>query len=229
MDNYRPISVLSVVSKLLEKTVHQQLYHLLSEYKLLSPFQCGFRKNHSTETAAIAYSDCVRRGIDQGHITGAVFIDLRKALDSLDYGLLINKLETYGLLDNELSWFRSYLLELRQVFSVGKELSDPCHITSGVPQGSILGPLLFVLFINDLPTALVKCKVLMYADDTVIYFTARHAEEIGNTLTNELVNVSNWLLDNSLFLHQGNTDCVLFGTDARLSSANFSVSIKGFS
>ena len=81
---------------------------------------------------------------------------------------------------------------------------------------------------NDLSAVLDKCKVLMYADDTVIYFTARNAEDIGNKLSNELANVNDWLLDNSLFQHQGKTECVLFGTDSRLSSANFSVSINGF-
>ena len=146
MDNYRPISVLPTVSKLLEKAVHHQVHHFLNEHELLSPFQCVFRKKHSNETAAIAFSDFVRKGMDQGLLTGAVFIDLRKAFDSADHKLLVNKLETYGLSEKELSWFRCYLTERRQVVNVGRELSDPFYITSRVSQGSILGPLLFVFF-----------------------------------------------------------------------------------
>lgn len=96
MDNYRPISVLSAVPKLLEKAVHHHLYHFLSEHKLLSSFRWGFRKNHSTETAAIAFSDFVWRGMDQGLLTGAVFIDLRKAFDPVDHNSLVNKLKLMG-------------------------------------------------------------------------------------------------------------------------------------
>ena len=107
------------------------------------------------------------------------------------------------LFNTELNWFRSYLTERRQVVNFGRELSDPCTVTSGVLQGSILGPLLFVLFINDLPVVLENCNILMYADDTVIYgsfyVNARNAEEIGNTLTNELAKVNEWLLNNNLF------------------------------
>ena len=97
MDNYREISILPVVSKVLERVVHHQLHSFLSEHKLLNPFQCGFRRNHSTEFAAIAFSDYIRRGIDLGLLTGSVFIDLRKAFDSVDHEILISKLESYGL------------------------------------------------------------------------------------------------------------------------------------
>ena len=141
MDNYRPISVLPVASKLLERAVHHQLYSFCNEHKLLSPFQCGFRSNQSSEFAAAAFSDFVRRGMDQGLLTGAVFIDLRMAFDSVDHDLLINKLESYGLKNIELNWFKNYLFDCKQVVRIGKETSDYCPITSGVPQGSILGPL----------------------------------------------------------------------------------------
>ena len=164
-------------------------------------FQCGYRRNHSTEFAGIAFSDYIRRGMDLGFLTGAVFIDLRKAFDSVDHELLISKLESYGLRDIELDWFRNYLTDRKQLVSFGKEISDPCLITSGVPQGSILGPLLFVLFVNDLPIVLERCQILMYADDTVIYFTASNAQETRSTLTSELAKVNDWLLDNSLFIH----------------------------
>ena len=111
--------------------------------------------------------------------------------------------------------------------SFGKEISDPCLITSGVPQGSILGPFLFVPFVNDLPVVLERCQILMYADDTVMYFTASNAQEISSTLTSELAKVNDWLVDNSLFIHQGKTECVLFGTGSRLATANLSVNIDG--
>jgi hypothetical protein len=121
--------------------------------------------------------------MDQGLLTGAVFIDLRKAFDTVDHWILIDKLKSYGLHNTELNWFKDYLINRKQVVGFGKEFSDPCVVTSGVPHGSILGPLLFVLFVNDLPLTLERCSILMYADDTVIYYTASDAEEISATLS----------------------------------------------
>ena len=142
--------------------------------------------------------------------TGAVFIDLCKAFDSVDHDLLISKLQSYGLNNNELNWFKSYLLDCKQVVRIGKETSDYCPITTGAPQGSILGPLLFVLFINDLPKVLTKCQIMMYADDAVMYFSAADSQVIANTLTNELVLLNKRLIENNLSMHEGKTKCVIW-------------------
>lgn len=123
--------------------------------------------------------------MDEGLLTGAVFIDLRKAFNSVDHDLLIKKLESYGFKNNELNWFKSYLSDRKQVVSVGKEISDYCLIMSRAPQGSILDPLSFVLFINYLPEVLTKCQILMYADNTVTYFSASNSQVIADTLTDE--------------------------------------------
>ena len=175
----------------------------------------------------IAFSDYIWRGLDLGLLIGVVFIDSHKAFDSVDHEILISKLESYGLKDIELDWFQNYLTDRKQLVSFGKEISDPCLVTSGVPQGSILGPLLFVLFVNDLPVVLERCQVLMYADDTVMYFTASNAQEISSTLNSEHAKANDWLVDNSLFIHQGKTECVFFGTGSRLATDNLSVNIDG--
>ena len=117
MDNYRPISIIPTVSKLLERAVHHQLYQYLREHNILSPFQCGFRKCHSTKFAALSLADTIRRNIDQRMLTGAVFIDFRKAFDTVNHDLLLQKLSYMGVLDKELAWFKDYLHDRTQVWT----------------------------------------------------------------------------------------------------------------
>lgn len=228
MDNYRPISILPVLSKILERAVHKQLYHYLQLHKILSPYQCGFRKNNSTEFAALSFAETIRRNIDQGRLTGAVFIDLRKAFDTVRHDLLLDKLSNLGVVDRELKWFKDYLRDRTQVVEFQGVSSDPEGVVVGVPQGSILGPLLFILHVNDLPDAAVQCSVLMYADDTVLFYSAKQASVIEEKLNEELASIGRWLHENSLFLNVAKTEAMLFGTAPRLSDVDsFSITING--
>jgi retron-type reverse transcriptase len=135
----------------------------LKEHNILSPYQCGFRKAHSTEFAAIScgyHTEKYRtRIIDRG-------TDFRKAFDSIDHSVLLNTLSALGIVDHELVWFEDYLHNRNQIAGYQGVYSEAEYLTSGVPQSSILGPLLFVLYVNDLPSVVRNCKILMYADDT---------------------------------------------------------------
>ena len=205
MDNYRPVSILPVVSKILERAVHIQLYKFFADNNLLNPYQSGFRKRHSTETACISLVDSIRRGMDQGMLTGSVFIDLRKAFDTVNHDLLLAKLYDYGVTGGELDWFKDYLSNRKQLVDFHNAYSEPLSLTSGVPQGSILGPLLFVIFVNDLPNAIKSCSTLMYADDTVIFYTGKSINEIENVVSADLSMLNSWLNVNKLFLHVDKT------------------------
>ena len=169
MDNYRPISVLPDLSKVLRKVVHKQIYEFLETNNLLSPNQFGFRRSRSTQHAVTYFSVCVRKHMDNGEYTGAVFVDLRKAFDTVDHGRLLSKLPMYGIKRRELSWFESYLFDRKQLVSMENSSSERKSVLCDVPQESTLGPLLFVLWINYSDLQLKHCSILLYADDTVIF------------------------------------------------------------
>ena len=226
LDNYRPISILPTVSKLLERAVHKQVGDYLREHNILSPYQCGFRKHHSTEFSALSLADTIRRNIEQGQLTGAVFIDFQKAFDRIDHHLLLNKLSALGIENQEYAWFESYLHQ-RTVGYQGV-FSEPEFIATGVRQGSILGPMLFVMYVNDLANVVCNCSILMYADDTVLFFANPDISVIQEKLNDDLSLMGTWLRDNCLFLNTSKTESMVFGTHARLARVcEFNITING--
>ena len=219
LDNYRPITILPAASKILEKCVHSQLLSYLEEHKLLSVNQFGFRRNRSTELANILFVDNIRKAMDSGHMTGALYIDLSKAFDTISHSAILSKLDEYGVRETENEWFCNYLFNRSQVVCLDGILSPSYPIFCGVPQGSILGPLLFLIHFNGIHNTRLKCKILMYADDTVIYFSHHSKITIERALQQELELISMWLNDNELIMNlkKGKTECMLFGTGKRLS------------
>ena len=173
------------------------------------------------------FLDDIRREVDVGNMVGAVFIDLSKAFDTLGHSILLGKLPAYGVHDNELLWFTDYLFGRQQYVQLGKGTSSMQSIYSGVPQGSILGPLLFNLYFNDFADHLVKTNVLMNADDTVIYCAGKDIETIENVLTKELEQVARYFDENQLVINlkKGKTEVMLFGTAKRRSLQNRQLNI----
>ena len=210
--NYRPISILSVVSKILEKAVLVQVEKYFIAHNVLYEFQSGFRHNFSTETCLIHLLDFIRTEISYGRYVGMVLLDLQKAFDTVNHDILLNKLHAMGFNDTCQKWFKSYLTHRYQIVSIDNVMSDLLEVKCGVPQGSILGPLLFMCYINDMCISIRECKLLLYADDSVLAFSHVNPKEIENKLSSELINCNQWLVDNKLSLHTGKTDSILFST-----------------
>ncbi|KAJ8017557.1 hypothetical protein HOLleu_44948 [Holothuria leucospilota] len=213
--NYRPISVLPIVSKIIERAVHKALYEYLSKNKLLCDNQSGFRPAHSCETALINMVDTWLENIDKGLYTGIILIDLSKAFDTVNHDILLNKLKVYGCSNHALTWFTSYLSDRKQSVQIKNMLSKCSDIKIGVPQGSILGPLLFTLYINDLPNVLRYGRVDMYADDTTLSVSGGNINDIERKLTVDMAEITKWINKNKLALNVAKTKCMLLTSSQR--------------
>jgi hypothetical protein len=225
LNNYRPISLLPAISKVFEKVVHKQLQSYFSENNLFYHHQYGFREGFSTELALNEFVDRINQILDNNKIPFALYIDLSKAFDTLDHSILIHKLRHYGITNTELNWFSSYLTDRSQYVEVNGIASDMKKIQTGVPQGSILGPLLFLIYINDLYLA-SKFVSIMFADDTNLLSsicdfkinTHENTSDIAERINNELSKLYDWLCVNKLSLNINKTKAMVFSFKQRTLS-----------
>ena len=186
---------------------------------MLYEFQSGFRSAYSTDTCLIHLFDHIKSQTAKGLYTGMVMIDLQKAFDTVDHQILCNKLQAMGV--SNIKWFQSYLTGRKQLVNVNGAESSLADITCGVPQGSILGPLLFLCYVNDMSISINSdSKLLLYADDSTILFPHKNPDFIPQKLGKELESCSEWLIDNKLSLHLGKTECILFWPKAKIKNCN---------
>lgn len=209
--NYRSVSILPVISKVVEKVVAMQLMdHLNYGEHPLNPLQFGFRKHHSTETALCYFVEQLKAMLDKGVVVGAIFLDLKRAFDTVNHNILLSKLSTHNISDETLRWFKSYLENRKHCTRFKSTMSSFVDCSVGVPQGSILGPLLFSVYINDLPAICPEVHVQMYADDAVIYVHAKLSQEAAAVLQGAMENISDWMVQSCLTLNFSKTVSMFF-------------------
>ena len=218
LNNYRPISVISVVAKVFERIVYDQLYNFLSNEGIISKQQSGFQSLHSTVSALLEATDSWAFNIDRGYVNAIVFLDLKKAFDTVDHELLLTKMNQYGIQGKSRDWFKSYLMNCTQRCSVNGCLSDFTTLKCGVPQGTIPGPFLFLIYINDLLNCLSFSSPRMYADDTHITYAGSDLHLIQSSISHDLEKLSKWLVSNKLTLNATKTEFMLIRSRQRLST-----------
>ena len=227
LTNYRPISLLSNISKILEKVVHRRLYSFITKHDLLYGSQYGFRPQRSTIDALAQFTADVLPSLDNKEFCLSVYLDLSKAFDTIKHSTLLAKLAHYGIRGQALDWFRSYLAQRRQYVSCGGKSSNILAVEYGVPQGSVLGPLLFIIYSNDLPMCLGSCKTILFADDTTLYITGRNIRDMSTKMNADLSVLSDWFRANKLSANPLKTKFILFSRKGVRPSHEITLSMDG--
>ena len=216
-ENYRPISILPIISKVFEKEVFGQIYKYLTENSMLSNFQSGFRPKHSTVSVLIQMCDEWLEIMDNSKFNGVIFLDIRKAFDLINHKILLKKMKDhFGISVLELEWFESYLTNRVHVCFVNGQISSLGKIICGIPQGSILGPLMFLLYINNMPDCLNTTTPCLYADDIQIFSSSHDFTELTENLNSDLNNIRNWLAKNKLQHHPTKSKLMFIGSSYNL-------------
>lgn len=221
LENYRPISILTTISKVFEKIIHKQLLNFFLQNKLLHRSQYGFRPQHSTESAALELIDHILTKMDKNEVPINIYLDLSKAFDTLDHQILLDKLQYYGIRNDALKLIENYFKNRKQCVFYNEIYSESKEITVGVPQGSILGPLFFIIYMNDIVNSSSCFNTILYADDTTLNTTLSYINALDNTETldtifnNELAKIDTWLKVNKLSLNTEKTKAMLFHTPNR--------------
>jgi len=218
-NNYRPISLLPQFSKILEKLFNNRLDSFIQKFEILYQGQYGFQNNRSTASAVLELIEEVTNNIDKKKVSAGIFIDLKKAFDTVNHDILIKKLEYYGLRGTALSWINSYLINRTQFVDIDNTKSEELNVECGVPQGSVLGPKLFLLYINDIIKVSDLLKFILFADDTTILCSDSDIASLTTKVNRELDKLFNWFAANKLSLNIAKTNYMIFngGTESNIT------------
>ena len=224
--NYRPISLLPILGKLFEKIIKKRFTKFLDKYSLINPHQFGFRKGYSTELAVAEVQNLLLKNLDDRKISCAVFLDLAKAFDTVDHQLLLGKLKRHGIRGCALSLIKSYLSNRKHLVKINGVESSFLTLNIGVPQGSVLGPLLFLIFINDLPYY-TNLKVKLFADDTMLTMESDTYTDLQTNVNLEINKVHRWLCANKLTLNITKSKYMIVTNKKKPTEGEFRVKING--
>jgi exonuclease III len=224
--NYRPISVLPHIAKLIETCIKEQILNFFKVSKLITPHQSAYLEKHSTITALHKMVDDWYTNINNGSITAACFLDLTKCFDTVDHNILLTKLSSYGFNSSALNWLKAYLTNRKQKVRLNSTLSESKTINIGVPQGSILGPILFLIFINDIPSCLRYCTCCIYADDITLYFSSTLLKDAEDKLQSDLDQVIRWFTQNKLLVNAKKSNCMIISSNVNVNTQSLTVTIN---
>lgn len=229
IENYRPISLLSTISKVLEKIIFDKIVNFFLKFNILAKCQFGFQKGKSTKSAITNFLKSLYDNLNNKNRCVGIFLDLSKAFDLVNHELLLDKLYIYGLRGKIYMWIETFLSERSQIVEIQGYRSDKQNIDCGVPQGSVLGPLLFLIFVNDLPSVVDSMNLTLFADDTSYICSALSQNEVISKSQNILNTLSEWFTKNKLFVNTSKTEFMLFKLKTPAVNESYLLKINGSS
>jgi hypothetical protein len=226
MSNYRPISLLPTLSKIIEKLMYARLISFFTKHNILYENQFGFQSNMFTEDAVNKLLNYITETLEKNEYGVCIFLDFAKAFDTVNHDILIEKLEHYGIRGVALNWLKNYLTNRMQCTEIGDVQSELELIKCGVPQGSVLGPLLFLIYINDIVHSSKLFKFTLFADDTSLYYSCKQPNKLEETINTELSKISDWLSANRLSLNVGKSKLLYYTNRNREALKNIDIKIN---